>query len=92
MVGTAAAMGMTVAVFFFTEGALLARRGVYSNINENLRTMFNSARKKKVKFYVCAQAARKRGLEETDVEEGFTVIGYSTFLDLATSAGTVITV
>jgi predicted peroxiredoxin len=46
----------------------------------------------RVKFYVCEEASRKRGLTQEQLEEGIVIAGYATFLDMAASAKTVVTI
>jgi predicted peroxiredoxin len=45
-----------------------------------------------LRVYVCGEAARKRALTLENVEEKVSIIGYATFLDIATKAKTVITI
>lgn len=93
IVETAAAMGMNTAVFFFTDGAILGKKGICAKISEEIDHRFKSILiEKKAKIYVCEEAARKRGITEENLEEGLTIIGYATFLDIATTAKTVITI
>lgn len=93
IVETAAAMGMNASVFLFTDGAILGKRGTCAKIGEEMDRRFKAILKKKeVKLYVCEEAAKRRGIKPENLEEGMTIIGYATFLDLATSAKTVITI
>jgi len=93
IVETAAAMGMNAAVFLFTDGAILGKRGTCAKIGEEIDRRFKAILKnEKVKLYVCEEAARKRGITRENLEDSLTIIGYATFLDMATSARTVITI
>jgi predicted peroxiredoxin len=83
IVETAAAMGMKTAVFFFTDGAILGKKGTCAKISEEIDRRFKSiVNEKKSEILVCKET----------LEEGLTIIGYATFLDLATKAKTVITI
>lgn len=93
IVETAAAMGMNSAVFIFTDGAILGKKGTCAKISEEIDRRFKSiVNEKKSEIFVCEEAARKRGVTKENLEEGLTIIGYATFLDLATKAKTVITI
>lgn len=90
---TAAAMGIETSVFLFTDAAILAKKGTVAKIGGELDARFRSIlRSDYVKFYVCEEAARKRGVSDDNLEETLTIIGYATFLDMATEAKTVITI
>ena len=93
IIETAAAMGMNTAVFFFTDGTIIGKKGTCIKISEEIDRRFKSILlEKKAKIYVCEEAARKRGVNKENLEEGLTIIGYATFLDMATMAKTVITI
>ena len=93
IVETAAAMDMKSAVFFFTDGAILGKKGTCARINEEMDRRFRMIlRSGKVKFYVCEEAARKRGITKENLEDDLTIIGYATLLDMATASKTVITI
>jgi predicted peroxiredoxin len=93
MVETAVAMNMQVAVFFFTDAAVLARREVFAKFGQEIRRRMDVLiGNEKVKFFVCEQATRKRGILKEALQGGMTVIGHAAFLDMATSANTVITI
>ena len=84
---------MKPGVFFFTDGAIIGKRGILAKMGEEINRRFESIRSRGVAdLYVCEEAARKRGITEENLTEGITIIGYATFLDLATSAKTVITI
>ena len=86
-------MNMNVAVFFFTDAAVLAKKGVFTKISKEMGRRFNLlAKNEKAEFYVCEQAARKRSITRETIENRIKIIGYPTFLDMATSAKTVITI
>lgn len=90
---TAAAMGMQTSVFLFTDAAILAKRGTVAKIGSEIDARFKSILGGgSVKFYVCEEAARKRGVNEENLEDGLTIVGYATFLDMAATAETVITI
>jgi len=84
---------MNAAVFLFTDGAILGKMGTCAKISEEIDRRWKAILKKdNVKLYVCEEAARKRGIVRENLEDGLTIIGYATFLDIATSAKTVITI
>ncbi len=88
---TAEAMDLDVGVFLFTDGAVLARRGIAKKISESVGQKFKRAlESQKIQIYVCEEAARNRGLSEEDLEPGVTMVGYATFLDKALEVKTVI--
>ena len=90
---TAAIMNMNPIIFLFTDGAVLARKGISTNLSEKIGMRFkNAIKNKNLKFYVCEEAARKRSITQENLEEDITIIGYSTFLDIATTSKTVITI
>lgn len=90
---TAAAMGMQTSVFLFTDAAILAKKDTVAKIGSEIDRRFKSILGGgDVKFYVCEEAARKRGVNEENLEDGLTIIGYATFLDMAAAAETVITI
>ena len=93
MTETAVAMDMKPVVFFFTEAVILARKGIFAKISEEARMRFREVqRSKTVKFYVCEEAARKRGITQENLEEDMAIVGYAAFLDMAISAKAVITI
>ena len=90
---TAAAMGMQTSVFLFTDAAILAKKGIVAKIGSEVDVRFKSILGGKgVKFYVCEEAARKRGVNKENLEGNLTIIGYATFLDMAFAAEKVITI
>ena len=90
---TAAIMGMQTAIFLFTDAAILAKKGTVAKIGSEMDARFKSILGgKEVKFYVCEEAARKRGVNKENLEDNLTIIGYATFLDMAVAAETVITI
>lgn len=93
IVETAAAMGMNAGVFLFADAAILAKKGTCAKIGEEIDRRFKAVLKNEiVRFYVCEEAARKRGMTRENLEDGLTIAGYATFLDMAASAKTVITI
>jgi predicted peroxiredoxin len=85
-------MDMSVTVFFFTDGTIIAKAGAAEKISEEIGRRFESiANNRKVEILVCEEAARKRGITHENLEDGLRIAGYSTFLDIAVSADTVIT-
>lgn len=91
--GTAAAMDMQTSVFLFTDAAILAKKGTVAKIGSEFDARFKSILGgSSVKFYVCEEAARKRGVNKENLEDNLTIIGYATFLDMSISAETVITI
>ena len=90
---TAAAMDMKTSVFLFTDAAILAKKGTVAKIGDEIDARFRSIlRSGYVKFYICEEAARKRGVNNDNIEENLTIIGYATFLDMASEAKTIITI
>ena len=90
---TAAAIDMKVIVFFFTDAAILAKKGIFARMSEEIEERFEKNLKdEKIKFYVCEEACRKRSVTQESLEDGIVIAGYTTFLDLAISAKTVITI
>jgi predicted peroxiredoxin len=90
---TAAAMDMKTSVFLFTDAGILAKKGTVAKMGEEIDARFKSIlRSEQVKFYVCEEAARKRGVKDDDIEDNLKMIGYATFLDMATKAETIITI
>ncbi|UCE29228.1 MAG: DsrE family protein [Candidatus Bathyarchaeota archaeon] len=93
LVETASTMEINVAIFYFTDGAVLARKGTHAKISEETGRRFETILKRKtVKLYVCEQAARKRNITTENLENGITIVGYATFLDMTLSAKTIITI
>ncbi len=90
---TAAAMGMRTSVFLFTDAAILAKKGTVAKIGGEIDARFKSILGGTgVRFYVCEESARRRGVNEENLEDDLTIIGYATFLDMAAEAETVITI
>lgn len=90
---TAAAIDMNVTIFFFTDAAILAKKGTFSKMSEEIERRFKkNLNDEKIKFYVCEEAARKRSVTQESLENGIVLAGYATFLDMAISAKTVITI
>ena len=90
---TAATMGMQTSVFLFTDAAILAKKGTVAKIGGEIDARFKLILGGGgVKFYVCEEAARKRGVNKENIEDNLKIIGYATFLDMAAAAETVITI
>ena len=90
---TSSALNTETNVFLFTDAAILAKKGILKKLSEEIETRFQkNLIDKRVRFYVCEEAARKRGITKETIEEGFVIAGYATFLDMALSAKTVITI
>lgn len=90
---TAAAIDVNVTVFFFTDAAILAKKGTFAKMSEEIERRFKkNLTDARVKFYVCEEAARKRSVTQESLEDGIVMAGYTTFLDMAVSAKTVITI
>ena len=93
MVETATTMDMKATIFFFTDAAVITKKGIATKISEDIGERFAEIlRSENVQVYVCSEAAAKRGITQESLEEHVTIAGYATFLDLAVSLGTVITV
>jgi len=90
---TAMTMKMRATVFLFTDGVILAKKGMATKISEEIGKRFTTILKNKaVKFYVCSEAAGKRGIIPENLEDNVTMAGYATFLNIAVSNKTVITI
>ena len=90
---TAISMGMMTSIFLFTDAAILAKKGNLQKISEEMYSIFKRiTMDPNLRVYVCEEAARKRALTLENVEEKVSIIGYATFLDIATKAKTVITI
>ena len=60
---TAAAIEMKAAIFFFTDAAILAKKGTFAKMSEEIESRFlKNLKDSRIKFYVCAEAARKRNI------------------------------
>jgi predicted peroxiredoxin len=90
---TALSMGMKTSIFFFTDAAILAKRGNVQKIGEELYTRFKRiTNDSNLRLFVCEEAARKRAVTTENLEEKLSLIGYATFLDIVTKTKTVITI
>ncbi len=90
---TAAAMNVNVAIFLFADAAVLAKKGICTKMGEEIGRRFATVLKNEnIKFHICEEAARKRSITTESLEEGVTIVGYATFLDMAISSKTVITI
>ncbi len=90
---TSSVLNNEACVFLFTDAAILSKKGILSKLSEEIETRFKkNLVDKRIRFYVCEEAARKRGINKETLEEGFIIAGYATFLDMALSAKTVITI
>ena len=90
---TAISMGMKTSIFLFTDAAILAKKGSIQKINGEMDSRFKRiTNDPNLTVYVCEEAARKRALTPENLEEKLSLIGYATFLDIATKTKTVITI
>jgi predicted peroxiredoxin len=90
---TALAMGMKTSIFLYTDAASLAKKANIQKISEELYSRFQKlTNNSNLDIYVCEEAARKRSINAEILEEKLTLIGYATFLDIATRSKTVITI
>ncbi len=71
----------------------MAKKGTAEKIDpmigEKLKKLL---RDKNVKVYVCEEAAQKRAIGKDDLESAISIVGYATFLGMATEAKVVITI
>ena len=90
---TALSMDMKTSIFFFTDAVILAKRGNIQKVSEEIYSRFRRiVDDPNLGVYVCEEASRKRGVSSDNVEDKLIIIGYATFLDIATRAKTVITI
>ena len=90
---TGISMGMNTSIFLFTEAAILAKQGNIQKVSVEMDSRFRRiTNDPRLRVYVCEEAARKRGLTRDIIEEKISLIGYATFLDIATKTKTVITI
>jgi len=90
---TAVSIGMKTSIFLFTDAAILAKQGSFQKISGEMYSRFRRiTNDPNLKMYVCEEAARKRALTQDNLEEKISLIGYATFLDIATKTKTVITI
>ena len=90
---TALSMGMKTSIFLFTDATILAKKGNIQKISGEMYSRFRRiTNDPNLKMYVCEEAARKRALTQDNLEEKISLIGYATFLDIATKTKTVITI
>ena len=75
---TAAAIDLTSNVFFFTDAAILAKKGTFAKMSEELEMRFKkNLNDERVNFYVCEEAATKRNITKESLENGVTIVGYT---------------
>jgi predicted peroxiredoxin len=90
---TAISMGMKTAIFLFTDAAILAKQGNLQKVSVEMESRFRRITSDpNLRVYVCEEAARKRAVSLENIEEKLILIGYATFLDIATKTRTVITI
>ena len=90
---TALAIGMKASIFFYTDAAILAKRGNIKKIGGEMYSRFRRiTNDPNLVVYVCEEAAKKRAISAENLEEKLILIGYATFLDIATKTKTVITI
>lgn len=93
MAETAKSMNMKATIFFFTDAVVLTKKGVSAKLGgEIARRLAMLIRDEQTELLVCTQALRKRGITREMIEEGMKLIGYATFLEMATSSKVVITI
>jgi predicted peroxiredoxin len=90
---TALAMGMKTSIFLYTDAAILAKKGNIQKISGEIYSKFQRiTNDPNLGAYVCEEAAKKRAISTENLEEKLSLIGYATFLDIATRSKTVITI
>ncbi len=90
---TSLAMGMRTSVFLYTDAVVLAKKGNIEKVSGELYSRFKRiTADRNLSVYVCEEAARKRAVTSDVIEDKLIIIGYATFLDLATKSKTVITI
>jgi len=90
---TALAMGMKTSIFLYTEAAILAKKGNILKVSGEIYSRFQRIiSNPNLHVYVCEEAAKKRSINAEDLEGKLSLIGYATFLDIATRTKTVITI
>ena len=90
---TALSMGMKTSIFLFTDAAILAKKGNIQKVSGELYNRFKRITSDpNLGVFVCEEAARKRAVAAENLEEKLSLIGYATFLDMATKTKTVITI
>jgi len=90
---TALSMGIKTSIFLFTDAAILAKQGNIQKVSGEMYSRFKRiVNDPNLGVYVCEEAARKRAVNLENIEDKLSIIGYATFLDIATKARTVITI
>jgi predicted peroxiredoxin len=90
---TAISMGIKTSIFLFTDAAILAKKGNIQKISVEMNSRFRRITSDpNLTVFVCEESARKRALTSENLEEKLSLIGYATFLDIATKTKTVITI
>jgi predicted peroxiredoxin len=90
---TALSMGMKTSIFLFTDAAILSKQGNIQKVSGEMYSRFRRiVNDPNLGVYVCEEAARKRAVSPENIEEKLSIIGYATFLDIATKTKTVITI
>lgn len=90
---TALAMGIKTQIFFYTDSAILGKRGNLAKVSMEIYDRFNRiSDNSDASIYLCEEAAKKRGINSENLEEKMHIVGYATFLDLAMKSKTVITI
>lgn len=93
MVETASSMNMQSSIFFFTDAAVIPKKGNAAKISQEIGERFSEMIKdESVKVYVCSEAAAKRGITQDLLEDNVTIAGYPSFLKMAATFKSVITV
>jgi predicted peroxiredoxin len=90
---TALSMSIKTSIFLYTDAAILAKKGNIQKISGEIYSRFQRiANDTNLGVYVCEEAAKKRSIGPENIEEKLGLIGYATFLDMATKTKTVITI
>jgi len=90
---TALSMGMKTSIFLYTDAAILAKQGYIQKMGTEMYSRFRRiVNDTNLRVFVCEEAAKKRAVTPENLEEKLSLIGYATFLDIATKTKTVITI
>lgn len=82
----ASAMGLDTAVFLFSDGVLLVKKGVLDVVEKELSKLLRDLIESNVEIYACEVALSSKGVKKEDLMNGVKTIGYATFFDLAINA------
>ena len=88
----AVASGKQTVVFLSSEGVRLAVKGVSDQINEEgfqpMTTLVQNFLAAGGTFWVCSPCFKKRGLSDSDLIEGATIVGGAKLVEFMTNDGT----